>query len=432
LRKKFDAIVIGSGVGGMCAAALLAHDGLRVLLAEKRRYLGGRFSTVNHDGHLCATGGLAVPVGQNLEQVCETVGIPSGVKPSTRVAMWLAGEFYDLSRSGTRALIREVAANDAEAQQVTDALNRAMKTELPPATVSFRDWLKQYTGNPGIHGIFQATISSLLTVNSNELPADQYFRLMKVIAPLRFGFIEGGSIALWERMAGLIREQGGEVWTGAATQQIRVGHGRVTGACIRRNRESHDVEADVVISNIGPAGTADLLPGDCLDPGYRQHIRESMTPTAIMWLHFSSAELLMDYSAISVGCSRRVNMVDVPSLEADGVAPPGRHLYTVGAAPLDSLDPGDIRKEFAEVMKDLNDIFPGFDERCTVLTKTCYRGKWPGFRTVPGKHAGHRTPIGNLYNVGDAACPAGYEGSMGAAKSAQLVHEDLRDARRQT
>jgi phytoene dehydrogenase-like protein len=112
-------------------------------------------------------------------------------------------------------------------------------------------------------------------------------------------------------------------------------------------------------------------------------------------------------------------------MEVAGVAPPGKHLYTVGAAPLNSLDPGDIRLEFDEVMKDLEDIIPAFDRRCTVLTRTCYRGKWPGFRTVPGRHAGHLTPIEGLYNVGDAACPSGYEGSMGAAKSAQVVFESL-------
>jgi len=421
----YDAIVIGSGVGGMCAAALLAHDGFRVLLAEKRRYLGGRFSTANHDGFLCATGGLAVPVGQNLEQVCATVGIPSGVKPSTRVALWLKGEYFDLSEGGTRAIIRQIARDEEEARRVFDALKDAMKLNELTDDVSFRDWLNQFTRNPAIHGVFQATISSLLTVNSNELSAAEYFRLMKVISPLTFGFIEHGSLALWERMAGLIRRSGGEIWTGAAAQSIRVSNGRITGAHIRKNRVTRKISSPLVISNIGPAGTAELVPEDQLETGYLEQIRASMTPTAIMWLHFCSDELLLDYSAISVACSRRVNMIDVPSLEAEGIAPPGKHLYTVGAAPLDSLNPGDIKKEFAEVMKDLNDIIPDFDNRCTILTRTCYRGKWPGFRTMPGKHTGHRTPIENLYNVGDAACPSGYEGSMGAAKSAQLVYGDI-------
>ena len=114
--ENYDAIVIGSGVGGMCAATLLANDGWHVLMAEKRRYLGGRFSTVNHDGYLCATGGLAVPVGQNLEQVCQAVGIPSGVKPSTKVALWLEGEYFDLSKGGTRSIIKQLAQDEEEAE----------------------------------------------------------------------------------------------------------------------------------------------------------------------------------------------------------------------------------------------------------------------------------------------------------------------------
>jgi phytoene dehydrogenase-like protein len=428
MARQYDAIVIGSGVGGMCAAALLADAGHRVLLAEKRRYLGGRFSTVNHDGYLCATGGLAVPVGRDMEKVCELVGIPSGVKRSTRVGMWLDGQVFDLAKGATRTIIREVASDPDEAKRVIDALNTAMRGDLPSADISFRDWLNRYTQNARIHGIFQATISSLLTVNSYELPAAQYFKFIKVIAPLTFGFIEGGSIALWNRMAELIRDAGGDVWTSATAERIQVEKGRVFGVRIRKDRESIDIHTPLAISNVGPAGTAALVSADCLDPAYVERINRDMTPTAIMWLHFASDELLMDYSALSVGCSRRVNMIDVPSLEAEGVAPPGKHLYTVGAAPKDSLEPGDIKAEMGEVIKDLNDIFPGFEERCTILTKTCYRGKWPGFRTVPDKHVDHRTPIAGLYNVGDAACPSGYDGSMGAAKSARLVFDDIRSA----
>lgn len=425
MQKDYDAIVLGSGVGGCCIAALLAYEGKRVLLAEKRSYLGGRFSTVNRDGYLCATGGLAVPVGRNLEEVCQTIRIPSGVKPSTRVGIWLDGQLYDASGGFTRRIIREVADSPEEARRVLEALNGAMQDTAPGNDISFRQWLDQYTQNPRIHGMFQATISSLLTVNSHELPAGEYFNVIRVISPLTFGFIEGGSLSLWLRMASLVEEAGGTVLTGAAGERIHVERGRVTGARLRYQQHSHDVSAPLVVSNLGPTATAGLVGAQWIDAAYQQQLGR-MTPTAIMWLHFCSDELLLDYSAVSVGCSRRVNMIDVPSLEADGVAPPGKHLYTVGAAPLNSLEPADIKSEFAAVMDDLRDIIPDFDRRCEVLTKTCYRGKWPGFRTVPGSRPSHRTPVENLYNVGDGVCPPGYEGSMGAAKSAQDVFADVR------
>ncbi len=423
-KKLFDAVIVGAGVGGMCAATLLAHRGRKVALLEKRPSLGGRFSTINRNGYQCAVGGLAVPVGHNLEQICEATGIPSGVKPSTSVAVWLDGQYFDISRGGTRRIIKEVAEPD-EAQRVIKALSEATTGEGPGNDISFKDWLNQYTHNPRIHGLFQATISSLLTVNSHELPAGEYFRLIRVISPLTFGFIEGGTISLWQRMADFIHARGGEIITTATVGEISTEDGEIRDVQFRHNREDHEISTPIVISNLGPSATIEKVGCDYFSPEYVEEIDRRMRPTALLWIHFASEERLFDYSAVSLGCTRRVNMIDAPSFEAEGVAPEGMHLYTVGAAPLNALQVDDVKVEFAAVMQDLERVIPDFDKRCTILSKTCYRGKWPGFRTVPGSHAGHKTPISGLYNVGDAACPSGYAGSMGAAKSAQLVCDDI-------
>ena len=117
MELNYDAIVLGSGVGGSCAAALLAKEGRKVLLVEKRAYLGGRFSTTNHDGYLCATGGLAVQVGGPIERVCAEIGVASGVRPASRAAWWIDGQFHEISPSGgsLRSTIRKVAASEDEA-----------------------------------------------------------------------------------------------------------------------------------------------------------------------------------------------------------------------------------------------------------------------------------------------------------------------------
>jgi phytoene dehydrogenase-like protein len=425
--QHFDAVVLGSGVGGSCTAALLAKAGLRILLVEKRRDLGGRFSTVDHQGYLCATGGLAVQCDGPIEEVCQEIGVESGVRPAERSAFWVAGEYHEISPGGgsLRSTVEKLADSEEEACRVLDALSDALQRLEPSDCISFRDWLGQYTGNEKIHGIFQSVISSLLTVNASELPAAEYFRFIKTVAPLRFGYIEGGSLRLWERMAEFIRGRGGEVRTSCGATAIVVDQGRVQGVTCRKGRQEIAVRAPVVVSNLGPGRTVELAGAPNFERSYLAQLEATLKPTAILWLHLASDELLLDYSAIAVCGARRVNMVDVPSLECPDVAPPGKHLYTVGAAPRDTLHPADLEGEMALVLEDLRDIVPDFEAKCRVLTKTCYRGKWPGFRTRPGSPLPRRTPVRGLYNVGDACCPRGYAGSMGAAHSAQLVRDDI-------
>src|SRR4051812_42841984 len=50
--EQFDAIVVGSGVGGLFCANLLAAEGPKVLLLERHSMLGGFCSTFRRNGFL--------------------------------------------------------------------------------------------------------------------------------------------------------------------------------------------------------------------------------------------------------------------------------------------------------------------------------------------------------------------------------------------
>jgi hypothetical protein len=175
----------------------------------------------------------------------------------------------------------------------------------PTDALSFRDWLNQYTINPRIHGLFQSTIASLLTVNSWELPAAEYFKLVRNIAPLRFGYVEGGSLRLWERMAEFVRSRGGDAVTSSAATAITSQSGRVTGATLRMNGRDVRVEAPIVVSNLGPHATVALAGREPFEQSYLARLDRDVRPTAILWLHFTSDESVLDYSAIAVCTSRQ-------------------------------------------------------------------------------------------------------------------------------
>lgn len=65
-HKKYDVVVLGSGIGGLCSAALLANKGYKTLVIEKLPIIGGRCSTLTYKGFKIPTGVVAVPMSGTL------------------------------------------------------------------------------------------------------------------------------------------------------------------------------------------------------------------------------------------------------------------------------------------------------------------------------------------------------------------------------
>lgn len=78
MKKKYDVIIIGSGMGGLVSAVILAKEGLKVCVLEKNKQYGGNLQTFVRDKTIFDTGvhyigGLAK--GQNLYRYFEYLGI---------------------------------------------------------------------------------------------------------------------------------------------------------------------------------------------------------------------------------------------------------------------------------------------------------------------------------------------------------------------
>lgn len=78
MNKEFDILVIGSGLGGLVSALILAKEGLKVCVLEKNNQYGGNLQTFSRDKLVFDTGvhylgGLSG--GQNLHQYFSYLGI---------------------------------------------------------------------------------------------------------------------------------------------------------------------------------------------------------------------------------------------------------------------------------------------------------------------------------------------------------------------
>ncbi|HUT70981.1 MAG TPA: NAD(P)/FAD-dependent oxidoreductase [Desulfatiglandales bacterium] len=423
-----DVLIIGSGMGGMCAAALLANEGYKVLVAERLHRIGGRCSSFKSQGFICTTGVIGVELGGAVEEVFSRVHADFQVRPAGPVHYLVQGKPYEIPPKGGLKRLLSVASEDAgEIERVRDAFSQAMEWIEPTSDLSLREWLLQYTKNETILGIFQTMVCATLLINADELPASEYFRFIKRLGGISsFGFCAEGSGALPHTLAQRIRELGGAIWTGSSVKRILSVKGVVRGALISTKEGEVEVRAKIVISNTGPRKTVELSGKEHFGRDYLMELERKAQPAPVIAVQIAAEEPLIDYPALMVTGARRINALYQPTTVCPELAPLGWHVLLAGAGPASSVPPFNKRREIELCIEDLKDLIPDFQRRARVLTAGFYHGRWPGMHCWPGSDLPQKTPIENLYNVGDGAKPAGTTGLPSVAASALAVVEDIK------
>ncbi len=72
--QEYDVAVVGSGIGGLCTGALLAHRGYKTLVVEKRNFIGGAFSTWEYEGFKLPVGAVLIHRGAGMDETFRECG----------------------------------------------------------------------------------------------------------------------------------------------------------------------------------------------------------------------------------------------------------------------------------------------------------------------------------------------------------------------
>ena len=426
-QKSCDVLVIGAGMGGLCAAALLSHAGYQTLVVERLPRIGGRCSTIEYKGFKCAAGAIGPEMGGLLEETFRQVGAGFDVRPAGPPSYLVNGKICEVpSKGGFRALFSAATNDQAEVERVMGAISAALSWMLPSEAISLREWLLQYTQNESILGIFQAMVSATTMLNADELPAREYFLFLKKLRGYRgFGFCPEGSIALPRALAEVIEKHGGAVWTRSPAVKIITDNGMVRGALIDREGQEIEVYASAVISNCGPQKTVELVGSEHIDKGYLKKLEEDVRAVMLIVIQLASDKPLLDHNYLIVSGARRINAIFQPSNVCPEIAPPGKHLFVAGGAPASTSSPLNAKAELDLCFQDLREIIPGFEEHTEVLLTGTFHGQWPAMHAWPGDDMPQKTPIVNLYNVGDGVKSPGMIALPAVAETAHRVVEDI-------
>ena len=302
--RSFHTIVIGSGIGGLAAAAALAKCGRRVLVLEQHFQLGGLTQTFRRREYTFATG---------LHYIGGVGETPGPENRLGRMLRWLTegrlrfaslGSTYDTVRlpgfefhieaprtayierlkavfpKEAGVIDRYFAASD-DAQKASMALLAAKAAPAPIAAVvrwfnakRIRRALGTSTAE-AVHGIRDARLVAVLTARWGDYgipPAQSPFAIHALVTGSFLGgayYPVGGPARFAETLGETVRAAGGELRTRAAVSEIRVAGGRVAGV---RLADGDAIDAPVVISAMGARNTVAALPED-VSPEWRRDIK---------------------------------------------------------------------------------------------------------------------------------------------------------------
>ena len=325
---NWDTLVIGSGIGGLTAAAALAREGQRVLVLEQHDILGGMTQTFARQGFSFGTGlhyltGVTAPGDDEARfaRLLNTLGDgtlrfqplpdrfdlvrlihPDGTE--TRFA-YGAPEADNWARLKAQ-FPAEGAAIDAYADQYEQA-RRSINTMMalhgvPRPAATLMRWVlgrrlqrrADVTLAEALAHVRDPQLRAILAARGGDYglppshaPLVLHALVMGSYAEGGAGYPIGGPARLAESLAAGVWNAGGELRTGARVAQLLVEDGRAVGVRLADGREER---APHIVSAMGALNTIAALP-DGVAADWRASIRRHEPSCAYMTLYlgFSGA-----------------------------------------------------------------------------------------------------------------------------------------------
>jgi prolycopene isomerase len=270
-RGNYDAIVVGTGVGGSVTAGLLARDGARVLVLEKNRALGGVLASYLRDGFKLDFGSHLISRGERgpLAHALRRAGCTAPRFLTHPIPVRSRGMFQITApptRAGLPAVALE-AARQLELSQVERAHLARMVFQLFTLTEwELRRWdrrtldefISSHTQHPGAYFLFSFLASIFFVLPPWQVSAGEAIRALRgVIGSYRLSYVEGGMDTIAHVLLGLVAGAGGDIVTGNRVVTIRP----AGESLIVTTRDGSEYRAPIVACNMAPADVLDHIDG---------------------------------------------------------------------------------------------------------------------------------------------------------------------------
>ncbi|MBW4440449.1 MAG: C-3',4' desaturase CrtD [Plectolyngbya sp. WJT66-NPBG17] len=332
-------VVVGAGIGGLTAAALLAHRGYEVLTLDQALVPGGCASTFKRQEFTFDVGATQVaglePGGIHHRIFSElAINPPSATDCDPACAVFLPGEtepirvwrdpeqwkaerqrqfpgsepfwqlLNDLFRYSWAFQSRDPVLpprNIWDLWQLTKAVRPDTLLTLPHTFSTVGDALRGYglANDRRLRTFLDLQLKLYSQVDADETALLYAATALSVSqAPQGLFHLQGSMQALSDRLVESLKRDNGKLLMRHTVEQIQTESGRTTGVTIRnqKTRESWTEPADHVVANVTVQNLVELL-GETAPPGYRHRV-EKLPPSSGAFVIY----LGVDRSAIPADC----------------------------------------------------------------------------------------------------------------------------------
>ncbi|RKG94456.1 FAD-binding protein, partial [Corallococcus sp. CA053C] len=255
--------VVGGGLGGLTAAALLARGGCEVTLYERSKHLGGRAQTTEVEGFRFNLGPHALYRAGAAMRVLGRLGVkPPGGIPGAGSYALRAGRLHTLPSGPVTLMTTDVLslAGKLEVARLLAGLARIDTAPLGP--LSTREWLDTRLAREDSRALVGALVRvATYCADHTVLSAQVAVKQLQSAVAANVLYVDGGWSTLVDAVERQGREAGARLELSARVDAVVLRGSRVEGV---RLADGTVHAADAVVVAGSPAEVAALVPGDAV------------------------------------------------------------------------------------------------------------------------------------------------------------------------
>jgi len=295
LKKEYDIVIIGSGMGGLVCADILGREGHKVCILEKNKQIGGCLQTyvrdkVIFDSGVHYLGGLGK--GQNLYQVFKYLGIMDKLKLQKmdedvfdKIIIENDDREYVYAQgyeNFIQHLLRDFPNEEKALRQYCDKIKEVcskfplynlrsggdINEKTSVLEIDAEAYIASVTGDKKLQAVLAGN-NTLYAGIGGKTPLYVHAMILNSYIESSWKCVDGGS-AIGKYMAQNIRQHGGVIHRNTEVKKIVVEEGKVSSVELM---DGSHVYGKYFISNMHPVQTLDMTETDIIKPAYRTRVK---------------------------------------------------------------------------------------------------------------------------------------------------------------